>query len=76
MKKQTIRFLALFLAVVVMCVLGLSGCAPKEVTLRVLLGKLVIGCKVKDQILSPFITQGRKAVTGIKIGTPNCHSTT
>jgi len=37
MKKQTIRFVALLLAVVVMCVLGLSGCAPKEVTLRVLL---------------------------------------
>ena len=37
MKKQSIRFLALLLAVVVMCVLGLSGCAPKEVTLRVLL---------------------------------------
>ena len=37
MKKLSIRFLALLLAVVVMCVLGLSGCAPKEVTLRVLL---------------------------------------
>ena len=34
--------------------------------------KLIVRGKVKDQILSVFIAQGRNALTGLEIGTPYC----